>query len=323
MMARTEFGVARPAALFLLIAVTSTLAWSCPAQAKQGSRSAAHRSAEGRALMRALRAHPTVVRKRWFVRRAVSLGLDLPVTVRLTPATDRHGGVADLDDDTFQIDLGTGATEPPLPAGNAAGVVTGTLKGSFGASLRFSQDTSGYGALGTVELGFGAMELESVAGIDLIEDTAGPCALATTSPFAITEAAGSLGDLNLITGTFSMALHTSFGYTTDARNLCGDAFTTTAVDDGTAQPPVFPLRIEGVARISPAITADGRVRLIRLAAAGPQRSSFVRLRTCAGDPIPATCAAGDPDQATVSGRISLTGFVAEVIIGVFARPYEL
>src|SRR5206468_1600541 len=112
--------------------------------------------------------------------------------------------------------------------------------------------------------------------------------------FAIKTAAGSLGQANLLSGAFSIDLHTTFAYTTQIQNTCADGFTTTTVLDGLATPPTFPLRMEGVMRISPALTADGHFRLARMALSGPQYSSFVRLRTCTGTPPPATCNAGDP-----------------------------
>src|SRR5262249_39155269 len=153
-------------------------------------------------------------------------------------------------------------------AGDAAGVVSATLTGSFDASLEFSQDATGFGALGTVEMGFGKVDMSTPAGVDMVQHSGNSCALVKTDPFATTEAPGSLGQANLLTGTFSIDLHTAFAYTTEVQNTCGEGFTTTTVLDGSSAPPTFPLRMDGVMKISPALTADGHFRLARMVISG-------------------------------------------------------
>jgi hypothetical protein len=138
-----------------------------------------------------------------------------------------------------------------------------------------------------------------------------PALARTDGPTTITGAPGSTGVVNLLQGTFSMDLHLSFAYRTFTRSICSDPFATTALMDGTGRPPL-PLRLDGSFRLSPAITADGRLRLGRLVIAGPQHDSYAELHTC-------TAAAPDPcavaDDGVLPGRLSATGFSAELIVG--------
>ena len=121
--------------------------------------------------------------------------------------------------------------------------------------------------------------------------------------------------VSLDAGIDESAVRGSLPATTEIQNTCGDGFTTTTVLDGSSAPPTFPLRMDGVMKISPALTADGHFRLARMAMSGPQYASFVRLRTCTGTPPPASCNAGDPDQATMPAHVTVTGFSAEMLIG--------
>jgi hypothetical protein len=298
----------------LALLAAFAMAYASPASARHHTPTAKQRIAERQKLLRVLHRNPSAVRQAWFLRRAGLFGIDLPVTIRLTPAVDSSGSPAALDDDGFQIDLGTDPSSPPLPSGDAAGVVASTLKGNFSSSLRFGQDSAGYGQLGTIELGFGAMAM-TASGFDLVRDPATPCALASTaSTVAITESPGSGGSANFFTNTFEINLHTAFSFASQTRSLCTDPFATTALMPGTGR-ATLPIRIKGSFRVSPALTADGRVRLGRMTLAGTQKDSFVQVHTCTGPPPPATCAAGAPDEATLPGRLLATAFNAEMLVG--------
>jgi hypothetical protein len=271
------------------------------------------RAAMRKALLKEIRKNPTVVGKRSFLRQATFFGFDLPVTLRLTPVANQAGDPAAPDDDSIQIDLGTDATNAPLPAGVKPGVVSSTLKGKISATLRFSQDTAGYGQVGVVELGFGALSLTGT-GFSLVNDAApATCALLETSDsVAISAASGSQGYLSLFGGSFSMDLHTSFAFSSLSSATCGGGVTTTSVMSGIGRPPL-PIRIDGSFRISPAMTADGRVRLGKLAMSGAQSDSFVQVHTCLAAPPPAQCAVAD--DGVVTGRLMTTAFTAELLVG--------
>ena len=275
--------------------------------------SAPQRAAVRKTLLRQVRKDPAVFGRGWFLKRASLFGLDLPVTLRLTPAINQSGAPAAVDDDVIQIDFGADPTNTPLPPGVETGVVTSTLKGAISGSLRFSQDAAGYGELGVVELGFRATSLTGT-GFDLVDDAApANCALLTTSSsVAISDAPGSQGYVSLFGGRFSIDLHTAFSFSSLARSTCGDPFTTTRVMSGVGRPPL-PIRIDGSFRISPALTADGRVRLGKLSLTGPQSDSFVQVHTCTAAPPPADCAVAD--DGIVTGRLSTTGFRAELLVG--------
>lgn len=274
---------------------------------------AKQRAGKKRALLKAVKKDGKVVLKPWFMKRAALYGVDVPVTIRLSPAIDQAGTPASLDDDSFKLSLGSDPTAPPLPVGVAAGDVTGTLKGRIGASLRFSQDASGYGSTGTIELGFSDIDLQA-SGFDLTSDaTPATCSLLSTSSVVnISESTGSDGFVNVFNGTFAAVLRTAFSFSSQYRNTCADPFTTTAVMDGSGRPP-YPLRLNGSFRISPAITADGRMRLGKFALSGTQRDSFVQVHTCTSAPPPATCALGS--DSVMPGRLIATSFNAEMIIG--------
>jgi hypothetical protein len=260
-----------------------------------------------------MRRNPRVVTRRWFLKRASLFGVDLPVTFRLTPVVDQAGTPAAVDDDTIQISLGSDPTTAPLPTGVAAGDVTSTVKGRIAGSLRFSQDPAGYGQIGAVELGFGQMDL-TASGIDLVND-ANPATctlLSTNGPISIGDAPGSQGFVNLFGGTFSIDLHTAFSFTSLTRSLCTDPFTTTALMDGVGRPPL-PIRIDGAFRLSPALTADGRVRLGKLTAAGAQHDSYVQVHTCTAAPPPSPCAPAS--DGVLPGRLLTTSFSAELLVG--------
>lgn len=272
------------------------------------------RAVQRRALLHDVRRHPRVVLRPWFLRRATVLGVDLPVSIRLNPATGT-GGTSAASDDVLSFALGTGPTGSPLPDGLAAGTVATSLTGALNASLRFSQDNSGYGLIGVVEMSFGPVAMTGTA-IDLVDDAApGTCpdaALAQTDgPISVAGAPGSTGVVDLLGGTFSMDLHLSVAFRTLIRSSCSDPFVGTAMMDGSGRPPL-PLRLDGRFRVSPAVTADGRLRLGRLVLSGPQHDSYAELHTCtAAAPDPCTA----PGDGVLPGRLSTTSFTAELIVG--------
>lgn len=299
-----------PTRLVLLVSLTLGLglpAGLSAAAARPGHAARHHsptRAAQRRALAHRLHRHPRIAAQRWFLRKAALLGVDVPITLRLTPRTGQAPGQSAPADDTILLALGTDPTEPPLPAGFAAGDATSTLSGTIQGALRFSQDASGYGSLGAVDLGFGATAM-TATGFDLVRDGGG-CPLLTTTTVDVSDAPGSVGYVNLFDGSFSIDLHTRFSFAATSWTSCATGQAMTAFMDGQSEPPL-PLRLDGTFRISPAITADGRVRLGKLAIAGAQNDSYAELHTCTD--------ANQPCTGVLPGRISATAFGAEMLVG--------
>jgi hypothetical protein len=272
-----------------------------------------------RALERAVNRNPRIATRKWFLKRAALFGVDLPITIRLTPVVNQSGTpLVPLGDDSIKFALGTDPTEPPVPAGTAPGDVLSTVTGSVKGSLRFSQDAAGYGRLGAVELGFDSIDM-SGTGFDLAlagdpTPCAGDPALARTSATVdIGAAAGSQGYVDLFGGTFDIDLHLSLAFASQIRPDCASSFQPTSVMDGIGRPPL-PLRVAGAFRLSPAMTADGRVRLGKLAMSGPQKDSFVQVHTCTDAPPVAGSCTPSAD-GILKGRLSATQFTAEMLVG--------
>src|SRR4029079_1006057 len=182
----------------------------------------------------------------------------------------------------IRIDLTPTATAAPLPVGSTVASATSTLSGSINGAMRFSQDTAGYGGTGVVELGFSSMQVLGT-GFDLItaSDTTGcgpdTTLLKTVEPLRIGQSTStpSLGFIDLFQQKFSIDLRTSFSLASDIRSDCvldgnndPPPFTTTSFTPFSGNSPL-PLRLDGTFRISPALTADGRMRFGKLDLSGP------------------------------------------------------
>jgi hypothetical protein len=315
----TDSSRARAAAPLVLLCLALTALSAPPeARARGSSPTAMKKRAARLALMKAVRKDPKVVLRPHFIRKATFAGFDLPVTLRLNPALSQTGTTAPTND-AAQIDLGNVASSPPLPAGVTPGTVSSSLSGRIVGRLRFSQDTAGYGRVGLVEFGFDQVLL-SGSGFPLVTDpnavslgcTDGAL-LRTENPVSVGGAPGSSGYLDLLGNTFSFDLHAAFQFHSQVRASCTDAFTFTNLMTGATQPPL-PVRLDGKFRMSPALTADGRVRLGRLALSGPQHDSFVSVHSCTAAPPPAICD-GTTSEGAVAGRLTATAFTAELLVG--------
>jgi len=292
----------------LVLLVSLTLSIGLPAGIAAAAHAARHhaptRATQRKALAKRLHRHPRIATQRWFLRQAALLGVDVPITLRLTPRTGQAPGQTAPVDDALLLALGSDPTSAPLPAGFAPGDVATAVTGTIQGALRFSQDASGYGSLGAVDLGFGATAM-TATGFDLVRDWNG-CPLLSTSTVDVSDAPGSVGYVNLFAGTFSIDLHTRFAFASTSWTSCATGQAMTAFMDGLTDPPL-PLRLDGTFRISPAITADGRVRLGKLAIAGPQTDSYAEVHTCTDATLPCT--------GVLPGRLSATAFSAEMLVG--------
>lgn len=269
------------------------------------------------ALLRAVKRNPRIATRKWFLRRAALLGADVPITIRLNPRLDQAGTPAGASDDTIKIAIDDPPADPALPAGASPGIVASTIDGGWAGTLRFSADTAGYGRVGVVELGFRYVFMTG-SGFDLIHAAdSTPCVggralLKTTPMVSINTGLRSQGYVDLFANTFEIALRTQFAFASDLRTDCTvNVFGTTSLMTGELRPPQ-PIRLSGTFRISPAITADGQVRLGRLAIKGIQSDSYVELHTCTdAPPAPPAC----PPDSKLTGRLVASTFTADLLIG--------
>src|SRR5262245_22927448 len=128
----------------------------------------AQKKAGRKELLRSVKKNPRVVLRSSFMRRAALFDFDLPVTFRLSRATSSTP-TFEPTDDLLQLDSGSDPTAAPLPLGRFPGVVSTTLDGRIHATMRFGQDTSGYGRPGIIELGFSDFTLAGGSGLSLID----------------------------------------------------------------------------------------------------------------------------------------------------------
>lgn len=312
-----------------MLVLGAIIAPSAAATTPRREASARERAHARKHLLHALKRDPRVASRTWFLREAGLFGVDLPVTFRLNPTTGQ-AGVVSTPDDSIRLTLGSSETFAPLPAGFTVATATSMLTGTIQGSLRFSQDSSGYGGLGVVELGFETIRL-SGTGFDLIDAAdPSPCGgdhtlLKATDPVLIGAnlKSPSRGYVDLVHQQFSIDLHTAFSFASAIRPDCsldgnGDPppFTATSTTRPVNTNPPLPLRLDGAFRISPALTADGHVRLGRLEIAGAQHASFAQLRSCTQAPPPVLgCALGT--DGVLPSRLIATAFTADMLVGSF------
>ena len=270
-------------------------------------------------LLRELRRHPRTIMRKRFLRRAADAGLSLPLTVRLNPIIATPGGPAQApSDDLVSLDLGSG-------------VVTPGLTGKFQMIGRFDVDTSGYGTLGNLALDAGQVNMAAEA-FRLVDaacaDTdpllrTGPVSIIAAPPLPAGDRRGGL--LNWFTGDIKMRLYTQFLLNSQQRASCFDPFFWTDRIASTAN-SVIPLDMVGHFSISPTISTDGRLRLLKVVfddAVIPQAALPAQLHTCtqptgvaATDPAPSTACDGVPgDDVSLPMSVKVSRLTAEVFIG--------
>jgi hypothetical protein len=149
----------------------------------------------------------------------------------------------------------------------------------------------------------------------VISSFAAPCPdnpqleVAPNTQIAVTSAGPKYGLMNLFSGDFRGSLSLRMAFSGQSYSGCAVAPTPTdPVDNSTAVP--MPLRFQGTVRVSPAVTADGKMRLGVLNVDNgmtPQTSTFAYVRACTGS---APCA---PMQ--FPARVKLLKLRAEVLLG--------
>ena len=311
------------------------LAGVTSAQAKQKRLTKKQKAKIRRQLYRQLKKNPRLIRKRWFVRKASHVSFELPLTVRLTPKVDTTTAAGlQLGDatpnDTLQFDLGTAAVT--LPAGVHPGTVMTTIGGNFKLRGQFGKDASGYGTLGALELDQGNVDLTGTP-IDLVHDNAtcpgtpllrsGPLSFVAADQLPAGDRRG--GFLNWFTGDIYLRVYTQIQSNSLRRQLdgCADPFFWTDRVAATDN-PVVPLDLRGSFNVSPTITADGKLRFMKVAiqdAVTPQTALASQLHFCRAitavpdtDPAPtATCG----DELVIDSFVKAVDVTAEVLIGDF------
>jgi hypothetical protein len=240
----------------------------------------------------------------------------VPITIRLNTPVDQNSANT-ASDDQIRIAFDPAPTDPALPGGVTPTTVTSTLDGAWSGVLRFSADTAGYPGDGVVELGFRQIALTGT-GFNLIEAADpsscvdGPALLSTAPQIDINTGLRSQGYVNIFQNTFDIALHTQFSFGSLRRDDCTSAtFAPTSTMTGELRPPL-PLRLTGVFRISPALTADGQVRFGKLTLRGIQSDSHVEVHTCTDAP-PMTIAC--PPDSKLTGRLVASQFTADLLLG--------
>jgi hypothetical protein len=259
-----------------------------------------------RKLERAIRGNPRTVLKKGFFKKAQALDLSLPLTLRLRrsdqgPTDDALAVV--WDSSTWAWPTGFLQLQPAHDGDPPPGGVV-PLDGRASVDADFGNDTSGYGAQGIVETTNGRrLQLTStdemapipVTGLTTCVTGSAPSVIDPTVPAVqltrlnLVTGEGTSGLLSLFGGTARVSLHVRLATTTQSLDgNCSGTFGPSSegnYDQGPSTPtddPVVPISFDATFRISPAIDADGKLRLgvLSLPANQPQPTTFARISTC-------------------------------------------
>ena len=306
----------------MLVALACALAVIPPASAKTPAKrqSSHHRDTKRKQLAR-LRAdlarqvkrNPTVVFTRTFAHAADVANFRLPMTVRLAAANGSGGYLA--SDDQLEVAWDDSVILWPLAGFAPAGPQTLALDGGFTMEALFAGDASGYGEPGSMETFQGAR----------IDMTAGPFAISEFDPtcpngphlatqpstsVTISSAGGRYGMMNMFSKQMRGSLNLRFRFASAITGTCGGATDVTTAVDNSGAPPM-PVHFDGTFQVSPAVTADGRMRFGRIVvddSVTPQTSTFAYVRACT-----TTNPGCDPVQ--FPARLKVKKLVAEVLLG--------
>lgn len=287
------------------------------------------RAEDRRRLAALVRRNPKALLQRSFIKRAQVDDFSLPITVRLNPVAD--GTVSpptfQSSDDSLQIswDPTTTGKAWPAPTDLQAGVswappapVTTTLSGGFAMEINFNADTSGYGALGILETTQGqqtSLQATPFAISDFDPSCASGPALQVQPGTTVQLISGGMtfGALDLVHQTAAGSLHLYAALSAERTETCdatANTYAPTGLDDSRLSPIV--VTFYGEFHLSPAITADGRLRLGKLNVDGsvvPQQSSFSYIHACTSTTL-STC-----NDVAFPARITLEHLTADLLVG--------
>ncbi len=286
-------------------------------------------AASRRALIRAVRRNPKLLRRPGFLRKALIVPeMNLPITIRFATVVNQAGAERPPDD-VLELDFGTGAA-PVGPLGSVfAGVQPTTLTGKLRGFLHLNRETSGYGEFGVFEV---SITEAIVAGTSfpIVESgaTADNDILKTEPVVAFSAASPGDGFMSIVTHRLALTLRLNARFNSLVRPNLTAAFAWTK-EETMAGDEALLVKLDAATVIDPAITADGRLRLAKLEADNairPQPVTPTNFSTCTlptvppvpeTDPQPAgTCdgVAGDDINVSTSSRFKT--FSAELLIGV-------
>jgi len=276
-------------------------------------------------LRRALRRNPQAVLGRDFLRKAELVDLTLPLTLRL-----RRSGQGPVDDElgvewnaqTFPWPNGFAELQP-APGDPAPGGVI-PLDGTSSLEAEFGNDVSGYAGPGVVETTAGgrvdfdsgligpaiAVSDYAQTATDNVPLCNAPAIQMSNVVFGTAQSTQSV--LHLFGGTARVTLHVRAGTTTQvvAPDCMGGFGTTDNVHPPANGDPIVPISFDATFKISPAITADGRLRLgaLTVPAGSVQPSTFARITMCVDEA--ATCT-----TRAFPARLKVLQLNAEVLVG--------
>jgi hypothetical protein len=278
-----------------------------------------------RQLRRALKRNPQTVLRTDFLKKAQAIDFNLPLTLRL-----RRSGRGPIDDElgvtwsseTFpwpagfaQLQTGPGEPDP-------GGVIP--LDGTSSLEAEFGNDTSGYVGPGVVETLTGgkvAFDSGPIAPAIAVSDYAiapdGNLPLCNAPTIEMSNVVLRTGRttqslLQLFGGTARVTLHVVAGTTTQlAPADCSGTFG--AIDNvhaPAAADPIVPVTFDATFKISPSVTADGKLRLglLSVPAGSIQPTTFARMTMCVDEAQP--CA-----TKAFPARLKVLRMDAEVLVG--------
>jgi hypothetical protein len=287
-------------------------------------------------LARAIRGNPRTVLKKGFLKKAQAVDLSLPLTLRLKRSD--QGSIDDSlavvwDSSTWAWPTGFLQLQPADPAGAPPGGNV-PLDGRASVEAHFGNDVSGYGGPGIVETTNGQrLQFSSpddmapipVSGLPTCTTNSDPAVIDATMPAVqltrmnLITGEGTTGLLSLFGGTARVSLHVRVATTTQSLGSdCTGAFGPDSEGDyeqGPTPPagdPIVPISFDATFRISPAIDADGRLRLgvLSLSADQTQPTTFARISTCIKLDVTNPCSV-----VRFPARLAMSQLDAEILVG--------
>jgi hypothetical protein len=277
-------------------------------------------------LKRALKKNPQAVLRNDFLKKAQAVDLALPLTLRL-----RRSGQGAVDDElgiewnaqTFPWPNGFAELQP-APGDPAPGGVV-PLDGTSTLEAQFGNDVSGYAGPGVVETIAGgkvAFDSGPIAPAIAVSDYAqtandnvplcnAPTVQVSNVVFGTGRTTQSV--LHLFGGTARVSLHVLAGTTTQvvAPDCLGGFGATANLHAPAAVDPIVPISFDATFKISPAVTADGKLRLgvLTVPLASAQPTTFARITMCVDEALPACTTKAFP------ARLRVLRMNAEVLVG--------
>jgi hypothetical protein len=279
-----------------------------------------------RQLRRALKRNPQAVLRQGFLKKAQAVDFNLPLTLRLRrsglpgPIDDQLG--VEWNSETFPWPNGF-AELPPGPNDEPPGGVI-PLDGTSSLEAEFGNDVSGYAGPGVVEtLTGGRVAFDSgligpaipVSDYAQTPDDNVPLCNAPTIQlsnvnFQTGRATQSL--LHLFGGTARVTVRVRAGTTTQVVSpTCSGGFGATPDTHGAVpSDPIIPISFDATFKISPSVTADGKLRLgvLTVPAGSAQPTTFARITMCVDEASP--CA-----TRAFPARLKVLQLNAEVLVG--------